>query len=93
MYLAKDFIRQQSIEMMFHMTQRIKFPIAVLIIRRQLETIQILKIVNGLVAIEMLQVRYFHLICIEKSSNNKTITEFAAILKFILSNTENFHLS
>src|SRR5947207_787386 len=68
--------------MVLYMCQRIKlFSIAVFIIRRQLETVEIFKIVESLIAIEMLQIRYLHFICIDESSDTKTITEFAANFK------------
>src|SRR5437762_13412464 len=68
--------------MVLYMCQRIKlFSIAVFIIRRQLETVEIFKIVESLITVEMLQIRYPHLICIDESSNTETIAKFATNFK------------
>src|SRR4030095_10512864 len=75
---------------MFDICQRIKFfVVAVFIIGSQLETIEIFEIKNGLITIEMLQVRYLHFFCVDKSTNTYSVAELTPNFKIhIVENRE-----
>ena len=74
LFKQRDFIGKKTIEMMLHMCSCIKRSRgAVGIIRRSLETVQVLAGEYGLVAVKMAVILHIHCIIIEEATNVNTV--------------------